>query len=73
MFKKVDASQMFKRSLQIGLTINFIFLVVSLITGNWSFFIWSLLPTLATSVNGYFISKSLAGKHESSMRIRVLI
>ncbi|QOR68223.1 hypothetical protein IM538_09010 [Cytobacillus suaedae] len=57
MFKKVDASQMFKRSLQIGLTINFIFLVVSLLTGNWGFFIWSLLPTFATSLNCYFISK----------------
>ncbi|MBE4909084.1 hypothetical protein IMZ08_13525 [Bacillus luteolus] len=62
MFKKVDESQMFKRSLQIGLTVSLFFLLVSLFTGQWGFFLWSLLPTFITSTNGYFISKKASQK-----------
>jgi hypothetical protein len=48
------------QKIPIGIMIGFpiFFLVVSLFTGKWGFFLWSLPPSFISGMTGFFASKN---------------
>ncbi|MBA2871026.1 putative membrane protein [Anoxybacillus calidus] len=48
------------QKISIGVMIGFpiFFLVVSLFTGKWGFFLWSLAPSFISGMTGFFASKN---------------
>ncbi|WP_180994152.1 hypothetical protein [Bacillus sp. Marseille-P3661] len=51
-----------KVSLMVLIGVPLFFLIISVLTGRWSFFLWSLLPTFTSGITGYFHAK----KHEKN-------
>ncbi|WP_404452144.1 hypothetical protein LG329_17595 [Virgibacillus necropolis] len=46
-----------KISLFVSIGFPLFFLIITLITGRWGFFLWSLPPSFITGVTTYFHSK----------------
>jgi hypothetical protein len=46
--------------ISIGIMIGFplFFLIVSLLTGKWAFFLWSLAPSFISGMTGLFAAKN---------------